>query len=162
MGDLPVECESNSVSIESNRLYVQRWQVGKRNAGGERTEVDVRLLRAQFRDPRGGWQLLLDVGARGVVGDRVGECFVRRVGSVLRNLKTLRRSCFQATGRRKHSRSIDNDTKTPRLNVKEDRPTKPGRKPVTTNSYSVLARRMGPGGAGAPRGARDVRNPKKP
>ena len=25
--------------------------------------------------------------------------------------------------------------------------------------YSVLARRMGPGGAGAPRGARDVTNP---
>ena len=84
MGDLPVECESNSVSIESNRLYVQRWQAGKRNEGGERTGVDVRLLLArgstgaQFRDSRGGRKLLFDVGARGI-GDRVGQGFVRRV-----------------------------------------------------------------------------------
>ena len=44
MGVLPVDCEMNSVSIESNRLYVQRWQAGKRHAGGERTGADLHLL----------------------------------------------------------------------------------------------------------------------
>ena len=66
---------------------------GKGTQAGKGPGVDVRLLLArgaggQFRDPRGGWQLLLDVGARGVVGDRVGQGFIRRVveldnGSVL-------------------------------------------------------------------------------
>ena len=56
---------------------------GKGTRAGKGPGRDVRLLLArgstgaQLRDPR-GWQLLFDVGARGI-GDRVGQGFVRRV-----------------------------------------------------------------------------------
>ena len=81
---------------------------GKGTQAGKGPGVDVRLLLArgtgaQFRDPRSGGQLLLDVGARGV-GDRVGQGLIRRVveldtnlGSVL--LRYLKNAPSEAPGR---------------------------------------------------------------
>ena len=79
---------------------------GKGTQAGKGPGGDVRLLLArgaggQFRDPRGGWQLLLDVVG---FGDRVGQGLIRRVveldtnlGSVL--LRYLKNAPSEAPGR---------------------------------------------------------------